>query len=346
MTHPTTRQRLAIVATSAMTLALTLGTAGVAFAGQHHPSSLHAHQSVTAHRASGVVSALGAGSITLSHAKSGFSATFATTSATTFKAGGSSVGASALAVGQHVRLTLDSSTTPSTATNVEIAVARFEGKVTAVVGNVITITGPHAGARTVDVTSSTVYSLSGTPATLAAVTVGSEIGVRGLLVNATTINALKVKVSLAEATSVEGVVSAIGAGTLTLTHEHSGFSATFATTATTTYQSGGVTLNAAAVAVGQRVKLTLDTSTTPATATAVEIKSTTFEGHVTAVGASSFAITGPKGVALTVNVSSSTTFSLGGAVSSLGALSVGLEVNARGLLANATTLNAFTVAIH
>jgi hypothetical protein len=91
-------------------------------------------------------------------------------------------------------LTLTSAT-PQTVTNVEIDLAKFEGNVTAISGNTITISGEHLLTRTVNVTTTTTYTLDSAPSTLSAITVGSEIGALGLIGSMPdTLNAISVKI--------------------------------------------------------------------------------------------------------------------------------------------------------
>ena len=87
------------------------------------------------------------------------------------------------------------SATPQTVTNVKIDLAKFEGKVTAISGNTITISREHLLTRTVNVTTTTTYTLDSAPSTLSAITVGSEIGALGLISSMPdTLNAISVKI--------------------------------------------------------------------------------------------------------------------------------------------------------
>ena len=202
------RQRMNSSSTSRITrgaasaficMALALGTAGVASAGTSH----HGHSSSRDHhsnhdnglqtRVEGTVTALGTNAVTV-QSHHGTPVVYTTTSTTTYFLGKTVSTVVALAVGENVDLTL-TSTTPQTVTNVEIDLARFEGKVTAISGNTITISGWHNNTRTINVTTTTTYTLDGAPSTLSAVTVGSEIGALGLIGSTPdTLNATSVKI--------------------------------------------------------------------------------------------------------------------------------------------------------
>jgi hypothetical protein len=181
--------------------ALALGTAGVATAGTSH----HGHSSARDHHAGhdngqqlrieGTVTALGTNAVTV-QSHHGTPVVYTTTATTTYFLGKTASTVAALAVGQNVDLTL-TSTTPQTVTSVEIDLAKFEGKVTTIVGNTITISGWHSSTRTVNVSATTTYTLDGAPSTLSAVTVGSEIGALGLIGSTPdTLNAISVKIHL------------------------------------------------------------------------------------------------------------------------------------------------------
>jgi len=147
---------------------------------------------------------------------------------------------------------------------------------------------------------------------------------------------------------VDAVVTAIGTG--------GSFTAQFGTatpivyntlTGTTTYFEGHTAVTAAALAVGEQVDLQLATpATTPPTVLKVTIDVASYRGKVTALGVSSFTITGPEGTTRTVNVTSSTTYTSGGTASTFGAIVVGSGVEAQGLLGStAGTITALSVKI-
>ena len=293
----------------------------------------------------GTVTALGTNSITVQH-HDGTPVVYATTSTTTYFEGTTATTASALAVGEHVALTL-TSTTPQTVTSVTIALDTFKGTVTGVSGNVISITGHNSTALTVDVSTSTTYTLGGAASTLSAVVNGDTICATGLIgSSASTLNALSVKIyAPIVRTHVEGTITALGTNSITV-QGHEGAPVAYTTTTATTFQVGSSTSTASALAVGEHVAMTL-TSTTPQTVTAVEIFPTTFIGVVTGVSGNVISITGHNSTALTVDVSTSTTYTLGGAASTLSAVVNGDTICATGLIgSSASTLNALSVKIY
>jgi hypothetical protein len=127
--------------------------------------------------AGGVVSAVTATSITVT-SPSGTATTYTITSSTTVTKDRASATIADLAVGDDVHIMLSSSSS-STATRIDIVQPSVAGKVSAVSGDTITITGPNATSQTVIVSSTTTYTKDGASATLADVTVGSSIFAEG-----------------------------------------------------------------------------------------------------------------------------------------------------------------------
>jgi uncharacterized protein (DUF1330 family) len=324
---------------------LALGTAGVASAGTTHHGHSSTHENGHQFRVEGTVTALGTNTVTV-QSHHGTPVVYTTTATTTYFLGKTASTVAALAVGENVDLTL-TSTTPQTVTSVEIDLAKFEGKVTAISGNTITISGEHSGLRTVVVSATTTYTLDHAPSTLGAITVGSEIGALGIIGSTpNTLNAISVKIHQPKLhTRVEGTVTALGANTLTV-QSHHGTPVVYTTTATTTYFLGKTASTVAALAVGENVDLTL-TSTTPQTVTSVEIDLAKFEGKVTAISGNTITISGEHSGLRTVVVSATTTYTLDHAPSTLGAITVGSEIGALGLIGSTpNTLNAISVKIH
>ena len=181
--HQTKSSHLIRFATSAAICAtLALGTAGVASAGQtshHHGDDGGPAHALTSDDARGVITALGTNSITLAGEHGGTATTFTTSETTTYVEGSTAATVAALAVGESVNLDL-TSTSPQTVTKVTIQLVCFAGTVTAVAGNVISITGRHGVTLTVDVGTTTAYTSGGAASTLAAVVVGAEIKAVGL----------------------------------------------------------------------------------------------------------------------------------------------------------------------
>jgi hypothetical protein len=199
--HKTKSSHFIRFATSAAICAtLALGTAGVAVAGQnshHHGDDGGSTHSLTIDDARGVITVLGTNSITLAGEHGGTATTFTTTGTTTYFEGSTAATVAALAVGESVKLDL-TTTSPQTVTKVTIQLVCFAGTVTAVAGNVISISGRHGVTLTVDVGTTTTYTSDGAASTLAAVVVGSEIKAAGLPgASAGTLNALSVNIEAA-----------------------------------------------------------------------------------------------------------------------------------------------------
>jgi hypothetical protein len=182
-----TRRATRIVATTFLGIAIGLGTSGVAFA-EH---SDHHHHWFHRTHAEGTITALGTNSVTV-HRDNGATVTWDTTSATVVAfEGHGPTPLTSLAVGEKVDVTL-TSTAPQSLVRIVIDVVHFDGTVSAVSGNTITL----ANGRSVDVTSSTTFILaSGASATLASVLVGDQISAWGPSGSpALTLNAVNVRI--------------------------------------------------------------------------------------------------------------------------------------------------------
>jgi hypothetical protein len=141
-----------------------------------------------------------------------------------------------------------------------------------------------------------------------------------------------------------GTISALGPNLITLTDRH-GTSTNYTTTGTTTYFEGPTASAVGALAKGEQVDLQLS-STTPQTVTKVTIDLVRFFGQVTSVVNNVITITGFHNTTLTVNVSGATTYTSGGATSSLAAVIKGAQISAVGLSGSAAgSLNANSVNI-
>ncbi len=124
-----------------------------------------------------------------------------------------------------------------------------------------------------------------------------------------------------------------------------GTTTTYTLTPTTTYSEGSFAATAAALVVGDRVSLTLS-STTPTTVTAVKIQLAELVGKVTAVSGTSITVSDPQGFARTIIVSGATTYVDNGAAGNLGDVVVGAKIVAQGTIdANKTSLDALSITI-
>ena len=83
-----------------------------------------------------------------------------------------------LALGENVRI-VASSTDTSVAGSIELVPATLAGRVSAINGDTITVTGPNASADTILVSTTTTYTKSGATASLADISVGSFIFAEG-----------------------------------------------------------------------------------------------------------------------------------------------------------------------
>lgn len=178
-------------ASTIICMALALGTAGVASASNsddgHHSRHHHRHHAHVVRHVEGIVTALGTNSVSVSrygHAP----VTYTTTPSTTYFYDKTAATLAALAVGENVHLVL-TPTTPQTVTKVEIDLVNFEGTVTALGANTITL----ANGRTVTVSPTTTFTLKGVASTFGAITLGSWVHAEGVLGSTpTSLNAVSV----------------------------------------------------------------------------------------------------------------------------------------------------------
>jgi hypothetical protein len=104
---------------------------------------------------------------------------YATTPTTTFFAGKTAVTSSAVVVGEHVSLTL-TTTTPQTVTSILIHLDAVVGTVSTITGTVLTVTGRDGMTFTVNTSAATTYANGGTSSTFAAIAVGAKVAALGL----------------------------------------------------------------------------------------------------------------------------------------------------------------------
>ena len=132
----------------------------------------------------GTVTAVTSTSITLSD-PSGTTSTFAVDASTTVSKERTASTLAAVAVGDEVRV-IPTAPGSTTAKHIAIEQPSVMGKVTAVSGDTITLTGPNGTSQTVIVSSATTYAKAGASATLADVTVGSSIFAQGTFASGST----------------------------------------------------------------------------------------------------------------------------------------------------------------
>jgi hypothetical protein len=335
------------VAVVAIGMSLIVGVAGVAGASsnRHGPANHHdssqGHRGIGHHDIKGVVSAVSSTSITVQ--RSAITTTTLAIAATTrFFEGHTPVTQAALVAGERVDISRTASA-PGTAAKITIEVAALAGTVSAVSGSVITITGGEGFTRTIDVSSTTTFSEGGTAVALSAVVVGSKIKAQGLVSSdQTALDAISVVIAAPK--DVRGNVSAVTSTSVTVLGSDN-TSTTLTIAPTTTFFEGSTPVTAAALVVGVRVDITrLNTSLT--TAVKINIEVATLTGIVTSVSGNVITITGGEGFTRTIDVSSATTYSEGGAAATLSSVAIGLKIKATGIVsANETALNALTVLI-
>ena len=200
----------------------------------------------------------------------GGSNTYNTTGATAYSVGKTAGSYSDLANGENVSLVL-TSTTPQTVTSVTIYPEVFVGTVTGFdsTTGVISITGFHGTALTVDVTGTTTYTSGGAASSTAALVMGAKIlavGLPGTAADSLKANSVNIWAPRVQ-THASGTVTAFTTTSITLRvtaarHlQHHGRDRTPSARPPASYSD---------LANGENVSLVL-TSTTPQTVTSVTI---------------------------------------------------------------------------
>jgi len=88
-----------------------------------------------------------------------------------------------------------SSSTSTTATNIDVQLASIVGSVTAISGDTITVTDVQGFSRTIVVSSSTTYTKDNATSSLSAISVGTVISARGTVdANETSLDASSVTI--------------------------------------------------------------------------------------------------------------------------------------------------------
>jgi hypothetical protein len=278
----------------------------------------------------------------------GKTTTFTITPTTIVTEGPSTLTPASLTVGDRVSVQVNSAA-PVTALRINIELATLAGRVTAVVGNLITITTVQGFSRVVLVSSTTTYTQGGNPATLSDVLVGSKIVAQGTVdANLTTLDATSVTISVPKTTghaeTFHGLVTVVTATSVTL-NRLDGTTTSFTITPTTTFSEGSATMTAAALVVGDSAGISVN-STAPTTALNINIVLATMSGHVTAVSGDVITISGGEGFARTIMVNMTTTYTKGGSPATLADVTVGSKIVAEGqVAADLTTLDATSLTI-
>jgi hypothetical protein len=327
-------------------LALVAGFAGVAGAsstpGRHAAlsSSAKARHAVS-HRVEGLVTAASATSLTVQLAN-GSSEALAIDSSTTFFEGRTPVKVAALTTGERVKVT-PSALALATASRIDIVLITLEGNVTAVSGGIITITGGAGFTRSIDVSSTTAYSEGGKSATFSDVVVGLRVTARGT-VSADQTSLVANSVAIGAPRNFKGIVTALSATSLTV-QQSSTVSVTLAIIPSTKFFEGSKSVGSSNLVSGESVSVRLS-SGAPMTAARIDIIIIKLGGVVTAVNNNAITITVARGFARTIDVSSTTTYTEGGAPATLNDVIVGLRINATGTVStDQTVLDATSVSI-
>ncbi len=334
-------------------MALMLSAAGLASGATHHGAWFR-HHDVASSRVSrflyprigegGLVTAVTATTVTVDR-WIGKTTTYTITPATTFTEGYQATTEASLVVGDRINIRL-ARRAPTTALKINIELAELSGKVTAVVGNLITIAGPQGFARDILVSAATTFREHGASATLADVTVGSEVFSRGTIdVNLTTLDALLVTINApGHVVTYHGLVTAVTSTSVTV-NRLNGVIATYTITPSTVFHQGATILTAASLVVGDKVNVDVYT-TAPMTALRIGILQATLAGRVTVVNGNSITIMTGKGFSRAITVSATTTYVEGGNPATLANVTVGSVIIAQGLIdADLTTLDASKIFI-
>jgi hypothetical protein len=144
--------------------------------------------------------------------------------------------------------------------------------------------------------------------------------------------------------AVSGTVTAVGSSSVTISQQ-GGSTRTLTLTGATTYTMGGATVGQSALVVGARIvaRGTVDSSGN-FTATAVTIQPALVLGTVASKTSSTIVVTTTAGKTVTVNVSSSTKYSVRGvSAATLDSVAVGYVVQAQGTLNADGSLTATVV---
>lgn len=254
---------------------------------------------------------------------------------TVYKQAGATVTVADLLVGSRVQVI--ASGNPETATSVTIAVPRpieVSGVVTALApssGTPTSVTVQPVGFSKTPVTlalsPNTTYLQPKATVTVAALLVGSHVQV---MASGNPLTATVVHIATPATDITIGSVTVVTNATLTVQPQATGSTPiTFTLTNTTMYFSGRKISTIAAVNVGDVVRVAA-TALASTTALVVTVNNMVIVGRVAGVVGNVISVTGFYGALLTVNVSSTTRYLMGGRTSSLSAVSTGDLISAIG----------------
>ncbi|MFI5259370.1 MAG: DUF5666 domain-containing protein [Candidatus Limnocylindrales bacterium] len=201
--------------------------------------------------------------------------------------------------------------------------------ITKIDGSKLSLQTTDGWTRTIDATGATITK-SGKTIAITDLKVGDQINFRQARQSDGTYKITTITVVLPTAS---GTVTAVSAGSVTIT-QFGGSSRTLTLTGSTTYSEAGATVTNAALVVGVRISAqgTVD-SAGNFTATAVTIAPSSLLGTVASKTATTIVLTTTGGKTVTVNVSSATKYSVRGVASpTLADVAVGDRIAASGML--------------
>ena len=261
--------------------------------------------------------------------------TIALASSTVYRQAGSVVTIADLLVGS--RVVVEASGNPQTASMIRIAKPRpvyVSGMVTALTPSTGTPTsvtvqpdGNFSAPVTVDLTATTVYDQLKATVTVAALLVGSHVVITA---SGSPLSATVVRISAPLPDVTIGSVTAVTNTVLTVQPQAVGASPiSFTLTPSTTYFNGRAVSTIAEVGVGDIVRVASAPSA-PTTALTVTVRDLALIGRVSDITGNVITLRGLYGQTLLVNVTSSTTYSVGKTATTMSAVHPGSLIVAVG----------------
>ena len=212
--------------------------------------------------------------------------------------------------------------------------------ITKIDGSKLSLQTTDGWTRTIDATGATITK-GGQTIAATALNVGDQINFREARQSDGTYKITTISVVVPTAS---GTVATVGSGSVTIT-EFDGSSKTLTLTGSTTYSEAGATVSKTALVAGVKISAqgTVD-SAGNFTATAITIAPSSVQGTVASKTTSTIVVTTAAGKTATIDVSSSTKYSVRGvSAPTLADVAVGDRLVAQGTLNADGSLNATTV---
>jgi hypothetical protein len=212
--------------------------------------------------------------------------------------------------------------------------------ITKIDGSKLSLQTTDGWTRTIDATGAAITK-GGQTIAVTALKVGDQINFREARQSDGTYKITTIEVLVPTAS---GTVTAVGAGSVTIT-QSDGSSKTLTLTGSTTYSEAGATVSKSAVVVGVRISAqgTVD-SAGSFTATAITIAPSSVQGTVASKTSATIVVTTKAGKTVTIDVSAATKYSVRGvSAPTLANVAVGDRITAAGTLNADGSLNATTV---